>query len=108
MNEGSRKHKSNRGLRKKVLTLSSLLSQMCCHADEDTPAEYRTKHFKSTMDESYEYLEEIGYLKGGQMKIKVTKEDIENGEPGNSSECAISLALQRHYNTNNTFSEWCV
>jgi len=37
------------------------------------------------------------------MKIKVTKEDIENGEPGNSSECAISLALQRHYNTNNTF-----
>ena len=23
---------------------------MCCQADEDCPAEYRTKHFRSTMD----------------------------------------------------------
>ena len=37
------------------------------------------------------------------MKIKVTRADIQQGEAGNSSECAISLALQRHYNTNNTF-----
>jgi hypothetical protein len=34
------------------------------------------------------------------MKIKVTKQDIQSGEAGNSSECAIALALQRHYKTN--------
>jgi hypothetical protein len=38
-----------------------------------------------------------------QMKIKVTRADIQRGEPGNSEECAISLALQRHFKTNNTF-----
>ena len=64
MNEGLENINQIEDLEKKVLTLSSLLSQMCCHADEDTPAEYRTKHFRSTMDKSYEYLEEIGYLKG--------------------------------------------
>ena len=68
MNEGLENINQIEDLEKKVLTLSSLLSQMCCHADEDTPAEYRTKHFRSTMDESYEYLEEIGYLKGDKWK----------------------------------------
>jgi len=37
------------------------------------------------------------------MKIKVTKQDIQSGEAGNSQECAISLALQRHFKTNNTY-----
>ena len=37
------------------------------------------------------------------MKIKVTRADIQKGEAGNSNECAISLALQRHFKTNNTF-----
>ena len=35
-----------------------------------------------------------------QMKIKVTRADIQRGEAGNSQECAISLALQRHFKTN--------
>jgi hypothetical protein len=34
------------------------------------------------------------------MKIKVTRQDIQSGEAGNSSECAIALALQRHFKTN--------
>jgi len=34
------------------------------------------------------------------MKIKVTRSDIQQGEAGNSNECAISLALQRHFKTN--------
>ena len=34
------------------------------------------------------------------MKIKVTRADIQKGEAGNSEECAISLALQRHFKTN--------
>jgi hypothetical protein len=63
MNEGLENIKQIKDLTKKVRILSSLLSQMCCQADEDTPAEYRTKHFRSTMDDSYEYLEEIGYLR---------------------------------------------
>ena len=37
------------------------------------------------------------------MKIKVTRADIQQGEAGNSQECAISLALQRHFKTNNTY-----
>jgi hypothetical protein len=36
---------------------------MCCQADEDCPAEYRTRHFRNTMDAAYDYLKEIGYLK---------------------------------------------
>jgi hypothetical protein len=34
------------------------------------------------------------------MKIKVTRQDIQCGEAGNSNECAIALALQRHFKTN--------
>ena len=39
------------------------LASMCSQADEDCPAEYRTEHFRSTMDDAYDYLKEIGYLK---------------------------------------------
>jgi hypothetical protein len=43
--------------------LADHLAAMCCQADEDCPAEYRTEHFRSTMDDAYDYLKEIGYLK---------------------------------------------
>ena len=43
--------------------LADHLAAMCCQADEDCPAEYRTEHFRSTMDDAYEYLEKIGYFK---------------------------------------------
>ena len=54
--------------RKKKMTdkekiLADHLAAMCCQADEDCPAEYRTEHFRSTMDDAYEYLEKIGYFK---------------------------------------------
>jgi hypothetical protein len=62
MNEGLENIKQISDLEKKVLTLCDLLSQMCCNADEDTPAEYRTRHFRDAMNGAYEYLEEIGYL----------------------------------------------
>ena len=52
-------------LENKVKTLSNHLAGMCCQADEDTPSEYRTEHFRSTMDDAYEYLEKIGYFKKG-------------------------------------------
>ena len=43
--------------------LAAHLAAMCCQADEDCPAEYRTEHFRSTMDGAYDYLKQIGYLK---------------------------------------------
>jgi hypothetical protein len=65
MNEGLENIKQIDDLENKVKTLSHHLAKknMCCQADEDTPSEYRTKHFRSTMDDAYEYLEKIGYFK---------------------------------------------
>ena len=34
-----------------------------------------------------------------QMKINVTKQDIKEGIPDNCNECAISVALKRHFKT---------
>ena len=53
-------------LENKVKTLSHHLANMCCQADEDTPSEYRTEHFRLTMIDAYEYLEKINYFKGGK------------------------------------------
>jgi len=50
-------------LAKQNTQLADHLAAMCCQADEDCPSEYRTKHFRSTMDDAYDYLKEIGYLK---------------------------------------------
>jgi len=63
MNEGLENIKQIEDLENKVKTLSDHLAGMCCQADEDTPSEYRTEHFRSTMDDAYEYLEKIGYFK---------------------------------------------
>ncbi len=63
MNEGLENIKQIDDLENKVKTLSDHLAGMCCQADEDTPSEYRTEHFRSTMDDAYEYLEKIGYFK---------------------------------------------
>ena len=32
--------------------LAAHLAAMCCQADEDCPSEYRTEHFRSTMDDA--------------------------------------------------------
>ena len=50
-------------LAKQNTQLADHLAQMCMHADEDCPAEHRTKHFRSTMNDAYDFLKEIGYLK---------------------------------------------
>ena len=41
--------------------LASMLAWMCCHADEDCPSEYRSKHFSSHLDDAVEYLEKSGW-----------------------------------------------
>ena len=32
-----------------------------CHADEDCPSEYRTKHFREHLKEAVDYLENSGW-----------------------------------------------
>ena len=49
-------------LSKQNTLLADHLANMCCQADEDTPSEYRTEHFRSTMNDAYEYLEKINYF----------------------------------------------
>ena len=65
MNEGLENIKQIDDLENKVKKLSDHLASMCCQADEDTPSEHRTEHFRSTMDDAYEYLEKINYFKKG-------------------------------------------
>jgi len=55
-------------LSKQNTLLADYLASMCCQADEDTPSEYRTEHFRSTMDDAYEYLEKINYFKRDKWK----------------------------------------
>jgi len=55
-------------LSKQNTSLADHLAGMCCQADEDTPSEYRTEHFRSTMYDAYEYLEKIGYFKRDKWK----------------------------------------
>lgn len=39
------------------------------------------------------------------MKIKVTKQDIKNGEPGQCNTCAISQALKRTFKVDKAYTE---
>ena len=38
-----------------------LLGWLACHADEDCPSEYRSKHFKVALDEAVNFLEDSGW-----------------------------------------------
>ena len=58
--------------------LADHLAAMCCQADEDCPSEYRTKHFRSTMDDAYKYLEKIGYFKATSTKLQAASNKRKN------------------------------
>ena len=36
----------------------NLLSEMVCQADEDTPGEYRTRHFRECMDDCIDFIKD--------------------------------------------------
>ena len=57
--EKKKNAKVNKETYEKVL---DLLCDMTTQADQDTPSEYRTRHFNDTMDECYEFLVEQGIL----------------------------------------------
>ena len=41
--------------------ICDMLAWLACHADEDCPAEYRTKHFKNALDRAVEFLDSSGW-----------------------------------------------
>ena len=41
--------------------ICKLMAWLACHADEDCPAEYRSRHFKNALDQAVEYLEDSGW-----------------------------------------------
>jgi hypothetical protein len=55
----ARKHEADKQV--KIDKLSELLADMIEQADEDTPSEYRTKHFRNTMTRGIDYLKKIGF-----------------------------------------------
>ena len=45
-----------------------LLSEMVCQADEDTPSEYRTKHFRQQMDECIDFINDC--RKNNEVRVR--------------------------------------
>ena len=41
--------------------ICDMLAWLACHADEDCPSEYRTKHFKNALDRAVEFLDRSGW-----------------------------------------------
>ena len=41
--------------------ICTMLAWVCCHADEDCPSEYRTKHFRIALKKSIDYLDNSGW-----------------------------------------------
>ena len=50
--------------------LASMLAWVCCHADEDCPSEYRTKHFRQHLKDAIDYLENSGWYNYNQQASK--------------------------------------
>ena len=57
----AKKHEADKQV--KIDKLSNLLADMIEQADQDTPSEYRTKHFRGAMDRGIEYLKKIKFYK---------------------------------------------
>jgi len=46
---------------KKEDEICDLLAWLACHADEDCPGQYRTKHFKNALDKACSFLKDSGW-----------------------------------------------
>ena len=46
---------------KKEHELCDMLACLSCHADEDCPSEYRSKHFRIALKKAVDYLEDSGW-----------------------------------------------
>tara|TARA_R110000787_G_scaffold175915_1_gene288258 strand:- start:215 stop:409 length:195 start_codon:yes stop_codon:yes gene_type:complete len=41
--------------------ICDMMAWLACHADEDCPGEYRTKHFRIALKKAIDYLESSGW-----------------------------------------------
>lgn len=46
---------------KKENELCDMLAWLACHADEDCPKEFRTKHFTNALNRAVDYLDQSGW-----------------------------------------------
>ena len=46
---------------KKEDDICKLLAWLACHADEDCPGQFRSKHFKSSLDDACQFLVDSGW-----------------------------------------------
>ena len=46
---------------KKENEICDLLAWLACHADEDCPGQFRTKHFKNALNKACQFLEDSGW-----------------------------------------------
>jgi len=60
--------------------ICNMLAWVCCHADEDCPAEYRTKHFRNALDRAVEFLEESGWYDFNKRQAASHKLKLDNTE----------------------------
>jgi hypothetical protein len=53
--------------------ICEMLAWLACHADEDCPAEYRTKWFRYHLKKSIDWLEDSGWYEFNKKKSWVEK-----------------------------------
>jgi len=55
--------------------ICDMLAWLACHADEDCPAEYRTKHFRNALDKAVEFLKSSGWYEHNKLQATSRKLD---------------------------------
>ena len=53
---------------KKEDEICDMLAWLACHADEDCPGQYRTKHFKNALDKACSFLTDSGWYDHNKKK----------------------------------------
>ena len=53
---------------KKEDEICDMLAWLACHADEDCPGQYRTKHFKNALDKACSFLQDSGWYEFNKKK----------------------------------------
>ncbi len=55
-----------------------LMARICVHSDEDMPSEYRTRHFRDSLNEAVDYLEKSGWYDFQRNKLNKNKQESKN------------------------------
>ena len=57
---------------KKEDEICDMLAWLACHADEDCPGQYRTRHFKNALDDACSFLEDSGWYEYNKNRKKAS------------------------------------